>query len=309
MFIRKKKLSVEQQHEVAGRCFNKEYQVSLAKYYGVCQKTICIIVQRYDKDAQLKVQALASASLFYDKNPDLRPDGARSSTHPAYSGGRNVIQAIQLPQQVPAFTSSFTVPPGISMQPADLNVPGVRVFPSGKAFTASMAPSTPPAELIGTGAIRFVPGQAFTSRLAWTVLQAQHQAPALPYVHAGQNTLLACTSQGQSEFHRPGGEKHHSAPDSSILSKPPVELNGTGAIRFVQSGQAFISRPAWTVLQAQPHQAPALQYVHAGQETLLACTSQGQSELHRPGASHSPVNGNPCVAPPNSTAAGNLLSS
>ena len=232
MFIRKKKLSVEQQHEVAGRCFNKEYQVSLAKYYGVCQKTICIIVQRYDKDAQLKVQALASASLFYDKNPDLRPDGARSSTHPAYSGGRNVIQAIQLPQQVPAFTSSFTVPPGISMQPADLNVPGVRVFPSGKAFTASMAPSTPPAELIGTGAIRcvFSPGQAFTSRLAWTVLHAQ------------------------------------------------------------------------------PHQAPALPYVHAGQETLLACTSQRQSEFHRPGASHSPVNGNPCVAPPNSAAAGDLLS-
>ena len=228
MFIRKQALSVEQQHEVAGRCFNKEYQVSLAKYYGVSQRTICTTVQRYDKDAELKVQALAAASLFYDRYPDKRPDEARSSTHPAYSGGRNVMQAIQLPQQVPAFTSSFTVPPGISMQPADLNVPGVRVFPSGKA----MALSTPPAELIGTGAIRcvFSPGQAFTSRLAWTVLHAQ------------------------------------------------------------------------------PHQAPALPYVHAGQETLLACTSQRQSEFHRPGASHSPVNGNPCVAPPNSAAAGDLLS-
>ena len=233
MYVRKQGLSPEQQHEVAGRFFSNESQASLASCYHVCHQRISQIIQKYKDDPNLKEKALAAASLFYNRYPDKRPDGARSSTHPAYSGGSNVMRAIQLPQQVPALTSSFTVPPGISMLPADLNVPGVRVFPSGnlKAFTASRAPSTPPAELIGTGAIRFVPGQAFTSRLAWTVLQAQ------------------------------------------------------------------------------PHQAPALQYVHAGQETLLACTSQGQSEFHRPGASHSPVNGNPCVAPPNSAAAGNLLSS
>ena len=189
---------------------------------------------RYKEDPDLKTKALAAASLFYEKHPDKKPDRARSVTHPSAASrnkdGLTVMRAIQLPQQGPAFTLSFTVPPGISMLPADLNVPGVRVFPSGKAFTASMP-----------------------------------------------------------------------------LSTPPAELNGTGAVRFFSTGQAFTSRPAWTAQQVQ-HQRPALCYVHAGQDTLLACTSQRQSEFHRPGASHSPVNGNPCVAPPNSAAAGDLLS-
>ena len=232
-------LSIEQKLEAAGRFFFQESQGSIASYYSASQSTISKWSQKIDGDPDLKTKALAAASLFYDVHPDKKPDRARSVTHPSAASRKSddltVMRAIPLPplvpsQQVPAFTPSLAVPPGISMQPADLNVPGVRVFPSGEPFTACMPPST-----------------------------------------------------------------------------PPVELNGTGAILVFPPGQAFISRPAWTVLQAQ-HQAPALPYVHAGQGVVLACTSQVQSEFHRPGASHKPVDGPPCVAPPNSAAAGDLLS-
>ena len=201
-------LSIEQKLEAAGRFFFQESQGSIASYYSASQSTISKWSQKIDGDPDLKTKALAAASLFYEKHPDKKPDRARSVTHPSAasrkSDGITVMRAIPLrplvpSQQVPAFTPSLAVPP---------------------------------------------------EQIGWT-------SPAVLNVLGGRVT------------------------------------------RVFPLGAAFTSMPEW---KAQPA-------LHAGQGAVLACTSQGQSEFHRPGASHKPVDGPPCVAPPNSAAAGNLLSS
>ena len=142
-------------------------------------------------------KALEAALLFYERNPDKKPKGARTLTHPAAasrnSDSHTVMRAIPLPplvpsQQVPAFTPSLAVPPEQIgwMSPAVLNVLGgrvTRVFPLGAAFT---------------------------SMPEWK---------AQPALHAGQGAVLACTSQGQSEFHRPS-DVHPPVHDPSRVAPP-----------------------------------------------------------------------------------------
>ena len=187
MLVPKLGLSIEKQHEVAGRSLNQESHVALASYYHVSSQRVGQIARKCNEDPEFKSKALAAASLFYEMNPDKRPKAARASTHPAsasrFCGGLAAMPAIVFPpqapsQQIPAFNPSFSAHPGTlrGMSHAELNV---------------------------IGAIRFLPaGQAFTTGPAWTAHQ-QHQRPALDYVQAGQSTPRSCTSQGLSEIHRP----------------------------------------------------------------------------------------------------------
>jgi len=182
MFVRKQALSIEKQHEVAGRFLNTESQISLVSCYNICQSRISRIVRKCDEDPEFKSKALAAASLFYEMNPDKRPKAARASTHPAsasrFCGGLAAMSAIVFPpqappQQIPAFSPSFSAHPGTLRG------------------------------LNGIGAICLLPaGQALTTGPAWTAHQ-QHQRPALGYVQAGQSTPRSFTSQGLSEIHRP----------------------------------------------------------------------------------------------------------
>jgi hypothetical protein len=187
MLVPKQGLSIEKQHEVAGRSLNEESLVALASYYHVSSQRVGQITRKCDEDPEFKSKALAAASLFYEMNPDKRPKAARASTHPAsasrFCGGLAAMPAIVFPpqapsQQIPAFNPSFSAHPGTlrGMSHAELNV---------------------------IGAIRFLhAGQALTTGPAWTAHQ-QHQRPALDYVQAGQSTPRSCTSQGLSEIHRP----------------------------------------------------------------------------------------------------------
>ena len=187
MLVPRQGLSIEKQHEVAGRSLNEESHVALASYYHVSSARVYQIVRKCNEDPEFKSKALAAASLFYEMNPDKRPKAARASTHPAsasrFCGGLAAMPAIVFPpqappQQIPAFSPSFSAHPGTlrGMSHAELN---------------------------GIGAICLLPaGQAFTTGPAWTAHQ-QHQRPALGYVQAGQSTPRSFTSQGLSEIHRP----------------------------------------------------------------------------------------------------------
>jgi len=179
MNYRKASLSLEQQHEAVGRFLSQEQQSSIASHFSVSQSTISRMSQKYTDDPKLKARALAAASLFYELNPDKRPNRARASTHPATAsrncGGLTVMRAIPLPPQAPpqqfhALTSSVTVHPEIL-----------------RGMSGML-----PVEANGPGEIRwFLPGQAFTA------------GQALGYVQAGQSTPRSCTSQGPLEIHRP----------------------------------------------------------------------------------------------------------
>ena len=205
MYARKQGLSAEQQHEVVGRFFSQESQVSLKSYYQVSQQRISQIIQKYNEDPNLKAKALDAASSFYEMNPDKRPNGARASTHPAAAshncGGLTVMRAIPLPLQAPpqqfsALNPSVTVHPGIlrGMSHAELNVIGdIRLLPRGQAFTAGPA---------------------------WTA-HPQHQRPALGYVQAGQGTPRTCTSQGPLEIHRPAAGAAQPPAGACIVEEPP----------------------------------------------------------------------------------------
>jgi len=196
MFARKQGLSAEQQHEVVGRFFSKESQVSLKSYYQVSQQRISQIIQKYNEDPNLKAKALDAASSFYEMNPDKRPNGARASTHPAAAshncGGLTVMRAIPLPPQAPpqqfhALTSSVTVHPEIL-----------------RGMSGML-----PVEANGPGEIRwFLPGQAFTA------------GQALGYVQAGQSTPRGCTSQGPLEIHRPAAGAAQPPAGACIVEEP-----------------------------------------------------------------------------------------
>jgi len=187
MLVPKLGLSIEKQHEVAGRSLNQESHVALASYYHVSSQRVGQISRKCNEDPEFKSKALAAASLFYEMNPDKRPKAARASTHPSsasrFCGGLAAMPAIVFlpqapPQQIPAFSPSFSAHPGTlrGMSHAELN---------------------------GIGASCLLPaGQAFTTGPAWTAHQ-QHQRPALGYVQAGQSTPRSFNSQGLSEIHRP----------------------------------------------------------------------------------------------------------
>ena len=244
MYCRKSSMSVEQKHEAVGRVLNQELQSSIASYYSVNQSTISRMLQKYNDDPKLKAKALDAASLFYERNPDNRPNGARSSTlpaaasstHPAAasrnSDGLTVMRAIQLPppvtpQQVSRINPSFAVPHGIlrGISPAEMNVPG---------------------------AIRLLPtGQAFTSGASWLAQPVQHQRQALCY--------------GQGTPHVQGHPGIHSSRPAAGSEQPP-----------------FVHCMVKETLGVAP--PTALSYVQAGQGTLHTCTSQGPSEICRPAA-------------------------
>ena len=153
MNVRKQCLNAEQQHEVAGRYFNKESQVLLASYYPASQRTISNIVRKYNEDPELKAKALTAASLFYASNPGKWPNNTRSSTHPAAvrygGGGPAAVRAITLPPQVPAGDCT----------PLPLQ--------SGNS------PMIPPAELIVSGGVHT------------TLAQLPRHLPALSHGRAG----------------------------------------------------------------------------------------------------------------------------
>jgi hypothetical protein len=244
MYVKKQGLSSEQQDEVVGRFFSKESQASLASCYHVSHQRISQIVKKYNEDPNLKNKALAAASLFYEQNPDKRPNGARSSTHPAAassthpaaasrnSDGLTVMRAIQLPppvtpQQVSRINPSFAVPHGIlrGISPAEMNVPG---------------------------AIRLLPTEeAFTSGVSWFAQPVQHQRQALCY--------------GQGTPHVQGHPGIHSSRPAAGSEQPP-----------------FVHCMVKETLGVAP--PTALSYVQAGQGTLHTCTSQGPSEICRPAA-------------------------
>jgi hypothetical protein len=273
MFVQKQHLSSEQQNEIAGRYFSNESQGFLASCYNVSQPRICQIAQKYNNDAKLKDQALKAASLFYERNPDNRPNGARSSTlpatasstHPAAasrnSGGLTVMRAIPLPppvppQQVSWINPSFADPHGMlrGISPAEMNVPG---------------------------AIRLLPtGQAFTSGASWLAQPVQHQRQALCY---GQGTPHGCTIQGHSEI--------HSSRPAAGSEQPPF-------VHCMVKETLGIAPPT------------ALSYVQPGQGTPHTCTSQGPSEIHWPAATAAQPTfiGEETVAAQSSATSGDLIS-
>ena len=196
-------MSDEQQHEAVGRFWSKEHQSSLASYYSVNQSTISRMSQKYDKDPELKDKALAAASSFYALNSHMKPNGARSSTHPSaasrYNGSQTVMPAIPFLPQVAALNPSFTVAQthGVLrvMSAAELNLPGaIRLVSTGPEFTAGPA---------------------------WTAL-AHHQLPALSYVQAGPGAPRTCTSQGQTILYRPAAtaEQPHLIVKETVAADP-----------------------------------------------------------------------------------------
>jgi hypothetical protein len=265
MFVSKQVLSSEQQHEVAGRFFSKESQALLASYYGVSQQRISQIVKRYNEDPNLKNKALEAASLFYERNPDKRPNGARSSTHPAAasrnSGGLTVMRAIPLPrdpvppQQVSWINPSFADPHGmhLGIPPAEINVPG---------------------------AIRLLPtGQAFTSGASWLAQPVQHQRQALCY---GQGTPHGCTFQGHSEIHssRPAAGSEQ-PPFVHCMVKETPGIAPPTALSYVQAGQGT----PHTCTSQGPSEihwpaATAAQPTFIGEETVAAQSSATLGDPH-----------------------------
>jgi len=73
-----------------------------------------------------------------------------------------------------------------------------------------------------------------------------------------------------------------SAHPGTLRGMSPAELIAIGDIRFLPTGNAFTTGPAWTA--HQQHERPALGYVQAGQSTPRSSTSQGLSEIHWPAA-------------------------
>jgi hypothetical protein len=170
MYVRKQGLSSEQQHEVAGRFFSQESQLSLVSYDHVCQQRISQIVKKHNDDPKLKVQALAAASEAYFTNEIL----IRGRTEL----GHQRIQLLRAVTVAASLSCELSRPPQVPQQ----QVPPSLAVPPTAILRVML-----PAELNVPGTIRFPTGQAFTSGPSWPAQPVQHQRLALCY---GQGTSL-----------------------------------------------------------------------------------------------------------------------